>query len=1129
MHASEKSHNLAIVAASITLLGSLVLDLNTTLGVASGVLYVIAVLIGGWFRDSLAAIYLAVIGSGLVITAYLISPGGSMGWVVLTNCGYTILAIWVSAVLVWSLKKDAIAIKSPRSGWSYRLLLVREGVVVAALGFVIAVGAYGVISIVERNAKSGLGLFLDSALHSSHTAVRNHLARQLASVELWAESDLVITAAETLQKLPRQRQLLISSTMQKNLREIISPVYRNIGFRGFFIIGKDNINLASSRDANIGSINLLAEQEGVLERLWQGESVFSLPQISDVMLENKEGKQEEGLPTMFVAAPIKDAKNNVVAILSFRLDPDESFASAFSRTRIGSSGETYAFDRNGLLISKIRFEDVLRQVGVFKGARAELELEIRDPGVNLYQASKLILPPEQRPHTLMVKSAISGRSDSNLDGYRDYRGVTVVGAWLWDQRFGFGIATEVDVEEAYTSLNSMKVAVYLFATLAIGILIFWAVVSVNSRRKIESASQQNELLLTSAGEGIYEVDANGRTTFVNPAACTMLGYEESELLGKSMHELVHHSYPDGTEYPREYCLMYAPFLDGNSRQVENEVLWRKDGSSFPVEYSSTPIVEKNKNIGVVVTFRDIETRRRAEEQVLSVMEERETLLNSSPAGICFFKNRQVLNANPHMLELFGMTEEELIGQHAGKLYPSEEDYEEFGRILYPQLVTGKVVVIEQLMRRKNGSCFMCQITSRFIDASNPDKGAIAIVEDITERKEVEEKLKISQETADKANRAKSEFLSSMSHELRTPLNAILGFGQMLSLDPDSPLSESQQESVHHIMKGGEHLLELINEILDLAKIESAGAGLSIEGFSPWAVLSDSLPLVQTMADKRGITIVVEESCNQEVEIRADQTRFKQSLLNLLSNAVKYNRENGRIVIAFQKLDTGMLRVSVSDTGEGIPEDELSELFQPFHRLRHHNHEVEGTGIGLTITKELVEQMNGSIGVKSIEGKGSNFWIELPLFEESKQSDNKKTPSAVFKKDNPQVAARGKLLFVEDNPTNLKLMDLIVRPLEDVSMISAHNAELGLELARLENPDLIILDINLPGMDGIEAVKRLKQMERTQDIPVVALSANAMPSDIEKALSAGFVEYLTKPIDVTELLELIKNFIGHKSS
>ena len=368
----------------------------------------------------------------------------------------------------------------------------------------------------------------------------------------------------------------------------------------------------------------------------------------------------------------------------------------------------------------------------------------------------------------------------------------------------------------------------------------------------------------------------------------------------------------------------------------------------------------------------------------------------------------------------------------------------------------------------------------------------------------------AKDIAEAANQTKTNFLSSMSHELRTPLNAILGFAQLLESGTPQP-TESQNKRLQQILKAGWYLLELINEILDLSVIESGKLVLQIEPVPLADVVRECQGMIQPQAAKRDIQVTFPPYYNTLFAV-ADRTRLKQVLVNLLSNAIKYNRKQGTVELTCQALSTARIRISIIDSGAGLSAEKKQQLFQPFNRLGQESSTEEGTGIGLVVAKQLVELMGGSIGVESTVGVGSEFWVELERAE-APSFVSKKIPSAHPKTNTPGDVTQFTLLYVEDNPANLLLVEEILAERPHITMLSARDGDEGIALARKHLPDVILMDVNLPGISGIDAMRVLHRDPATRHIPIIALSANAMLEDIEKGIDAGFFRYLTKPVKI----------------
>ncbi|MBL6988179.1 MAG: response regulator [Bacteriovoracaceae bacterium] len=491
------------------------------------------------------------------------------------------------------------------------------------------------------------------------------------------------------------------------------------------------------------------------------------------------------------------------------------------------------------------------------------------------------------------------------------------------------------------------------------------------------------------------------------------------------------------------------------------------------------------------------------------------------------KNKKVTLVNKKGRQLLGLSEEEIIGK----------DW--FDNFIPSRIRNDLLKYFQDIMESNSGNIkphenpiisssgqeqIMFWHNTILRDELGAPTAVLASGEDITEIKETQRRQRILLNETRDANLAKSHFLSRMSHELRTPLTAILGFGQIITGEDLDP--QMTKEYCGYILDSGKHLLELINEILDLSKVESGEIELLIETINVNDVIMECLDMMSSSAQKNNIALM-NDLHNQKMCVKADYVRLKQIFVNLLTNGIKYNHENGVVSISAKELDDHKLRIQIRDNGFGIPEDQLEKIFDPFVRIKKVGRNIDGTGIGLTITKQLVLIMGADIGVESKEGEGSTFWIDFPLSFESASKKYKEEVTennqirAIFEK---QFKRKFRIIYVEDNPINVQLMTAVLTRNRDIEMVYAMSAEDGLQMINTQTFDLIILDINLPGMDGYQALSKIKSNPKTNLIPVIALSALATNADIKRGVEAGFLHYLTKPFNPRKLLNIISDII-----
>lgn len=604
-----------------------------------------------------------------------------------------------------------------------------------------------------------------------------------------------------------------------------------------------------------------------------------------------------------------------------------------------------------------------------------------------------------------------------------------------------------------------------------------------------------------------------------------IGYTVAEIDDvNSTEKLTHFMHPDDVDKMREATLEH---LRTGNPLVTAYRIRTKDGRYIWTQVRADSVPDEKGRVHYISGVSFNITELKETEEALRESEARQVrILQAANDGIWeWYAGRSGFHFSNRCWEMLGYDDQDDVitqGENRLKVWRSHiytPDLPKFDAA-FTEVADKETFDVEYRILSKQGDLRWIRARGRIdFDEDGKPVRMSGTNMDITDVKQAEEKVVHAKDAAEKANQAKSEFLSSMSHELRTPLNAILGYAQLFEYDGN--LNEIQIENVHEIRKAGEHLLQLINDVLDLAKIESGKMTVSLEPVLASRVVTECFTLVQPQVDAKGVKLFANLNQLDSTYVVADNVRLKQALINLLSNAVKYNSMGGEVELSFRLHSKNYLRIGVRDNGHGIAINRQSEVFQPFNRLNAEYSKVEGSGVGLVITKQLVEMMQGQLDFVSSEGIGTEFWIDLPLCSEWNQGWISNKP--LDGDDQPaqlQLKTPKKILYIEDNPSNIRLFQQVFARYPLVHLEVAEEAFLGIYKARSLQPDLIILDINLPGMDGYEALSVLKRDSVTSNIPVVGLSANAMPYDIDRGRKSGFYEYLTKPLEINLLIRVL---------
>ena len=912
------------------------------------------------------------------------------------------------------------------------------------------------------------------------------------------------------------------------LIEQLETLLESDTYQGFLLVDSEGSFLASStpNSRGVGRSISTRSRQFIEELLESGDETGVLLPFKSVEADSGGARTSNLLK---VAAAIRDEDGRGLGALVVTLDPNVHFTQILQRGRMGESGESYAFNRDGKLISESRFDNDLRAIGLIpRGERGILQVDVRDPGGNMVEGFRPRGEQSSLPLTHMANEAIAGRPGMSLDAYNDYRGVPVIGAWTWNESIGLGVTTEIDHEEAYNSLETVKsrfmVVTGVTLTLILAMAVFF---QVDKRRRqillhqILASEERTKSLLNSTPDPMVIVDDKGVMLFVNGQATKMLEYEAAELIGQSVEILVPDRVRDAHPAMREAFIADPKPINMYDRH--GMAARTKSGREIPISLSLNPIEIEGDSLLVAAALRDETERNKAREQ----LDLRAAALKAADNGIVITGSNGIIQwVNPAFSELTGFEFDEVIGKNPRIINSGVHDAAFFEE-MWQVIMSGAVWFGEVVNKRKDGTHYTEEMTITPVSDEGGDIiHFVAIKQDITERKEMEIQLDQARLDAESANRAKSSFLANMSHELRTPMNAIIGYSEMLIEDAEDEGQDDMVSDLKKIHASGNHLLNLINDILDLSKVEAGRMDLYLESFGLKEMLEESLGSLEPLVAKNANTLVTEFPEDLGM-VRADLTKVRQALFNLVSNAAKFT-DQGTITIAAGREraeDGDTFRIDVTDTGIGIPEDKIDRVFEEFGQADESTtKEYGGTGLGLPISRKFCQMMGGDITVTSAPGVGSTFSITLPTqvdaMEAAKSAASEST-AADEETAGDATVGKNSILIIDDDPNARELLSRTLDG-DGYTVITAKDGQEGLLLAKDNKPSVITLDVQMPGMDGWAVLKTLKADPNLREIPVIMVS---IVGDQQSGNTLGAVESLSKPVDREALLGIVSRYMA----
>lgn len=954
----------------------------------------------------------------------------------------------------------------------------------------------------ESAVRREVGTLLSTVLFSTHENMMSWYRWRANDARTAVASEGVLGTVQALLKAHVRSEDLITAPAQRALRAKMRPFMVNKGYLGYFVISPDGINLASSRDANIGVRSLLNEDPDFLLTIFSGHSAISRPQISDVPLPGADGRLTNASPTVFVGVPVF-AKNgdHVIAAFTFRINTLSDFSAIFTSWRLGKSGEVYAVSANGQMLSESRFDAQLRALGLLASEiPSMLHVYARDPGGDMTRGYVPDKPRAQQPLTKIVRGIAAGVSPQKVEVYRDYRGVDVLGVRMWIPEFNFGIVAKVDVDEALSTLYAQRYMVWGVIVLAIGLMVVLAVFVHRSRTYNEAQAMHTQAILENAVDGILTVDYRGVVRSFNPAAERIFGYQSGEIVGRKISTLLGDEENRGGE--ANVQKYFAERRGGSAAGWRVIFGKRKNGTEFPMDMAIRKIWV-GENVLFLGTVRDITERRRAED-VLRQSEER--LRNAQRiahlGSWSWDFTREEMIWSDEIFRIFGLRPKEIrptFSRLMDMVHPQDRDRVE--ALLQRSWEDQKGFHVEHRISLPNGVLRSVQQIGEIVrDAGGEAVRMDATMHDITERKQAE--------------MAKSEFVATVSHELRTPMTSIHGSLGLLLGGAAGVLAPKKKELIQLAHNSSERLIRLINDILDFEKLEAGSMPFNMIEYSLIELVEQAVQANVAYAERFQVTLELLPFTG-EAFVLVDIDRFAQVMTNLLSNAIKFSPPGARIKISVQVRGKNV-RVSVIDQGPGIPEEFRGKIFQKFTQADSSDTRTKGgTGLGLSITRSIVNNMHGVLSFETHLGRGTTFYFDLPLMHRSRLPVGGKERFY----DPPRVLV---CAHDHDDAAVLKSAVLAAGGQADIAR-SYDRAE---QLYDTNGYAAVIVDVASSEFGGGRFLYRVVEGKERNAWPAVIVSAG--PIDESEGAPRGIfgtLEWLEEQFDFMEMKYTVKEILG----